>query len=743
MSNDFVNQIIAKKTHCFFVSPHLDDAIFSAGGLISELSGKVPMTVINVFTSSGDSKNTLSAKAFLKQCGYKSKEKLFTDRIDEDKAIFDTLGIKVINLGEVDALWRQKDGFISKILRNILPELSNIYPTYKFHICRGKISNNDQKLIERLSCRLVNLLPNDNYLIFSPFGIGKHVDHLVTRETCLSMVPREKLIFWADFPYLTSSDANKKFIKEQNLFDLKLTINTEDKISLCKKYYSQYKQVIKNDQTIKSKEQFYLYKTTGFRNSNLKVNIIDILKALAVYPKDFIFNLLNQKIGPIAYTPFSSNTYQVATEIIEKIKSKIPNARGHLIGSTGLKVSGQGDIDILIESESSNVNEYTKLITNIFGPSNKTKKDIVQWKIRFKEKNVDLDLINPNSNRFRTQIDIYNILNTNKILKNQYEILKYQAGTKNSFKYSVSKILFFDRIVKNSTYHFPLYVNGYHFDKPIFKNKNCGMFNVSIYVKGSKNKAVCKVPTNFFSKRRLELINEIEVLSIINGLKKTYKKNTIFIPKLISRHINKIKTCVFTDFISGKNINILNTTQKIEAYSDIIDFLQGLTSKLKNNKITTKTNTKLLFFGILYYLSSIIKLPKHVKNVSLGIANLISSYPTGEKLVFVHRDLNDNNIIINKNKIAVIDFQHATISNSFFDVAVILLYSWNNKGLSDEVLNELVIPKIESINDFKNFKFICLFVALCELSLQSAVPVEISLKFLDFANNVKIADLQV
>jgi hypothetical protein len=69
-----IAHIIKNKIPCYFLSPHLDDAVLSAGGLISSLSGNTSVTVVNIFTTAGE-KNTLSAKKSIQKAIIDTKDK--------------------------------------------------------------------------------------------------------------------------------------------------------------------------------------------------------------------------------------------------------------------------------------------------------------------------------------------------------------------------------------------------------------------------------------------------------------------------------------------------------------------------------------------------------------------------------------------------------------------------------------------------------------------------------------------
>ncbi len=674
MNKDLVEQIIARKTHCFFVSPHLDDAIFSAGGLINELSGKVPMTVINVFTSCGDSKNTLSAKAYLKQCGYDSKEKLFLDRVEEDKKIFDELGIEVINLGEVDALWRQKEGFLPKQLGSVLPELGNVYPTHRFHISLGRLSRHDNKLIDKLSDKIVSLLPEDNYIVFSPIGTGNHVDHLVIRESCLSVIPREKLVFWSDFPYLLSANDDQSFTKKQLLNPLKINIDVKDKISLCKKYYSQYSEVIQEDKNIKKTEQFYKFTSEDNRSCILETNVFGYLPALFAMPKDFIFNFLNPNTQKIIYQSFDSSNHKKAQEIISNITKKIPEAKCHLIGSTGLKISGQGDLDILVETQVKNSKKYIATVTNLFGPCHKSKPGFIQWKIKYQGVNVDLDLIDPGSSRFKIQTDIFNILNSSRKLRNQYEILKYQAGSTQTFKYSVAKILFFNKLLNGSVKPFPKYLNDYQFVQNFGEEKHFGDYQFALYKDSAGEMYFVKKWTGKRKNRAYHFLkNEVESYKYLNLCKSV---NDITVPKLINIIEDKDTLCVILERVGGKDLSNLTPNDKINLFEKAMQFLAS--TNIPSSKYKIDKRPPLFWIAILPLITikAIILHPKLLVPILKGFCFVVSNSArliSRKQRSLIHRDFNDYNILMGKKNNCLIDFQLASVADPIIDRVVLFL----------------------------------------------------------------------
>jgi len=253
-----LKKIVRNKTHCYFISPHLDDAALSAGGLISYLADKTPVTVINTFTQVHGGSVTRSAKAFVKQCGYKNARKLFSDRRREDKLLFKKIGVKVENLDLIDVLWRKKgsENVVTKIVGSIIPELTHIYPTYRFHGGNGKISPSDKKLISSLKDKLLKTIKGDNYVIFCPVGIGGHVDHIIVREVCTSVF--KNVIYWSDFNYSLEFTNENNFIDRNKLKLAYFNKELPSKKKLIEGYKSQLNAIFPHGKIPLVSDFFYL-----------------------------------------------------------------------------------------------------------------------------------------------------------------------------------------------------------------------------------------------------------------------------------------------------------------------------------------------------------------------------------------------------------------------------------------------------------------------------------------------------
>ncbi len=257
--NQFIEYIANHHTTCYFISPHLDDAVFSAGGLIRLLSEQTSVTVINVFTKGGEKPYTLSTRAFLRQCRYTSFSKLLEDRIQEDKYVLSSIRVKVVNLKHEDALVRKKQyrSPFFTIIAQILPEVIHRYPLYRIHTISGKVSTDDNELQNTLTKQLTKLIDTSKpHIIFCPIGIGKHVDHVIVRDVCTKAFAN--VIYWADYPYNIRDEIDPMFAKQQNISLLGINYQVLSKKELILGYKSQIKPVFPDGKIPLVPEYFYM-----------------------------------------------------------------------------------------------------------------------------------------------------------------------------------------------------------------------------------------------------------------------------------------------------------------------------------------------------------------------------------------------------------------------------------------------------------------------------------------------------
>ncbi len=277
---DIIDSIVKDKIPCYFVSPHQDDAILSAGGLITYLSKKTKVSIINVFNGMGEKPYTLSTKAFFKQCGFLNSHSLEEQRCREDSYVADKLGINLFNLNFNDALLRKKDikNKVFKYIGSLLPELLHVYPIYRIHIKNGKISVFDSILIKSFKDKIREIIKEKNAVVFCPCSLGGHIDHKIVKKVCIDLFKR--LIYWADFPY---NQELKNFINLKNLeyeASFRFMLCQYERYQLSKIYQSQNKAMCSEGKIRFTPERYFISPDflrigKGNKKKELRFEIVD------------------------------------------------------------------------------------------------------------------------------------------------------------------------------------------------------------------------------------------------------------------------------------------------------------------------------------------------------------------------------------------------------------------------------------------------------------------------------------
>lgn len=171
------------------VSPHLDDAVLSAGATLAMLaSSRNTLPVATVFAGLPEGPLSGVAKAFHNDCG--QSDNAIAERRDEDKAAMAVLGAEPVHLGFLDAVYRRRsDGEWLCDHDRAMFTVDPIQETVLY----TEIAASLFEIVERTR-------PD---ALLTCAAIGGHVDHVLTRKA--SALAAQKagvgLLLWEDLPY--------------------------------------------------------------------------------------------------------------------------------------------------------------------------------------------------------------------------------------------------------------------------------------------------------------------------------------------------------------------------------------------------------------------------------------------------------------------------------------------------------------------------------------------------------------
>jgi LmbE family N-acetylglucosaminyl deacetylase len=182
-----------------YLSPHPDDAVYSAGGLLhKQAQAGARVVVVTVCTGSpppgplspfAQSVHERWAQSAADQAGLPAAPaEVVALRRQEDLAALSELGAEAVHLDVPDCLYR-------------LNPATN-YPMYTSEAALfGPLHPSDSPLIRRVAGKLNTLLRGfGRHHLYVPLGIGQHVDHLLTRKAAESL--GAIYAYYEDFPYV-------------------------------------------------------------------------------------------------------------------------------------------------------------------------------------------------------------------------------------------------------------------------------------------------------------------------------------------------------------------------------------------------------------------------------------------------------------------------------------------------------------------------------------------------------------
>lgn len=171
-----------------YLSPHLDDAALSCGGMIAEQAarGERPL-VVTFCTAAPPPEGPFSELAleFHREWGL-APEQVVAARLREEQAALTLLGADGLWAGMLDAIYRHPAAYHGRDTLFGTPATDDpLLPAARAYLAA---------LRERLPAAT----------FYAPLGVGSHVDHLLTHEAADGLDP---IAYYEDFPYVARPGA--------------------------------------------------------------------------------------------------------------------------------------------------------------------------------------------------------------------------------------------------------------------------------------------------------------------------------------------------------------------------------------------------------------------------------------------------------------------------------------------------------------------------------------------------------
>jgi LmbE family N-acetylglucosaminyl deacetylase len=183
-----------------YLSPHLDDAVLSCGGRIwQQARAGERVLVVTAFAASPAPDAALSPFANAFHTLWGNEPDAPARRRDEDLAALTYLGAEADHWPYTDCIYRHTpDG---------------LFPYDSEEALFGEVHTSDNDLITELARRLCALSSKKACSLYTPLGIGNHVDHQIVRLA--AEASGQPLIYYEDFPYTADPDMRQAVLNEE------------------------------------------------------------------------------------------------------------------------------------------------------------------------------------------------------------------------------------------------------------------------------------------------------------------------------------------------------------------------------------------------------------------------------------------------------------------------------------------------------------------------------------------------
>jgi LmbE family N-acetylglucosaminyl deacetylase len=195
----------------YYLSPHLDDAVLSCGGLIWEQVQR-GNTVMVVTIFSGDPPSSgLSPFARELHARWGDDNQPYQTRREEDIRAVESLGATWRHLNYPDCIYRLNQFTHEPLVQNN-EDLFSQHNTEERDLLSGVIET------------LTHILPA-NASVYCPLSVGMHLDHAFTRLAAESL--NRELWYYADFPYAARSNVDFFDLIPKSSTSIRETITNE------------------------------------------------------------------------------------------------------------------------------------------------------------------------------------------------------------------------------------------------------------------------------------------------------------------------------------------------------------------------------------------------------------------------------------------------------------------------------------------------------------------------------------
>lgn len=179
-----------------FLSPHYDDAIYSCGGLIHQLTQQGEAVLIFTIMA-GEPLQPLPDTPVMEDNHqrWEAGQNPVMTRRTEDQAAAQIVGAETLYNDLPDCIYRTHNGVA------LYPSEESLW---------GPVHRDDPAV---MALQVLGLVYGDAETIYAPLAVGNHVDHLIVRDWAQLLEKEYPVKYYTDYPYLRDEEAIKQALE--------------------------------------------------------------------------------------------------------------------------------------------------------------------------------------------------------------------------------------------------------------------------------------------------------------------------------------------------------------------------------------------------------------------------------------------------------------------------------------------------------------------------------------------------
>lgn len=246
--------------------------------------------------------------------------------------------------------------------------------------------------------------------------------------------------------------------------------------------------------------------------------------------------------------------------------------------------------------------------------------------------------------------------------------------------------------------------------------------HVGLYETKNGQRVVAKILSYRFKNLKYQqTIHEVSCMRFLEKLSLTQNQSYIRFPRLLNFSDTGRRIVVAREFFDGKPLDESTREQIFTALKRCINGLQQITVRsdktLLMKKLPRRT-PQLLYWMFMPYL-----LKASAKNIRFVFSYIKLAYwfyrlngAASHDVVFAHRDLHSQNIIMIDDIPAIIDFEVAALAEPETDLAIVIRHYAKTLGL--DLTLRLIYESTKNRLEIKNFLRLTIFYTIQVLSLE-------------------------